>query len=243
MANTLTKKTIITLLFVALSTLLFSQDIFNDKLSSDELQKLENGEILIRNIGKAKNMCLNPATEGTEKVVEMIEDLKPAYLAEVIQIRPYEGNEDLLNKVKPILLDIEGYVGIPYYSERNEQYYDLYSSAEILSEDIRETDGELSANLYMNPFGSIDVDISFEQTETDLFYLMANTSVVEYSGFNVVKKDNMQSIVYIFKHNDSLILYGVGGVDAMSIFFLRDRIETSFINRIKTFCQFVFEKI
>ncbi len=243
MANKLAQKILFIALLSMFSTLLYSQDIFNDKLTNDEKLQLESGEILIRNIGKAKNMCLSSATEGTERVVETIEDLKPAYLAEVIQIRPYKGNENLLNELKPLLLDIEGYVGIPYYSERNDAYYDLYSSAEILLENISENEGSVNANLNMSPFGNINVDIAFEKDTSELFYSMTNTSKVKYEGFNIVREENMQSLVYVFRHGDDLILYGIGGVDAMSIFFLRDRIETSFINRIKTFCQFIFEKI
>ncbi len=243
MASKLKTKILFILFFVVSLQPIFSQDIFNKKLTGEELEKLENGEILIRSIDKARNISLNPVNDGAKNVIDTINKLKPAYLAEVIQVRPYEGNENLLDELKPILLDIEGYVGIPYYSVQNDAYYDLYSSAEILSENVSENEGSLAVNLFMNPFGSIDVNISFEQTETELFYLMANTNKVKYRGFNVVNEDNMQSIVYVFRHEDSIVLYGIGGVDAMSIFFLRDRIETSFINRIKTFCQFIFEKL
>ena len=237
------KKTIIILFLLFTISTIFAQTIFNNKLTNEEYQKLSNGEILIRNIGKAKNMCLEPITEGTKNVIEIIEDLKPKYLAEVIQIRPLKGNEHLIDELKPILLDIESYVGIPYYSERNQKYYDLYSEATVVSENIQENEGDLQADLYMAPFGDISVNIEFEKTNKDLLYIMTNTSKVKYSGFNVVNKENMQSIVYVFQHEDNLILYGVGGVDAMRIFFLTERIETSFINRIKTFCQFIFEKI
>ncbi len=243
MATRLTKLFFSIIVLALFTSPFYATDVFNNKLTNEEKQKLQNGEILIRNIGKAKNMSLNPVNDGATKVIEAIHDLRPAYLAEVIQVRPYEGNEDLFENLKPILLDIEGYVGIPYYSEHNEQYYDLYSSAEVLSENIGEKAGSLDANLYMNPFGSIDVAISFEQAADNLFYEMANTSSVKYRGISIVSEDNMQSIVYAFRHEDDIVLYGIGGVDAFSIFFLRDRIETSFINRIKTFCQFVFEKI
>ena len=59
----------------------------------------------------------------------------------------------------------------------------------------------------------------------------------------VVRPEKMQSFVYAFVYNDFIVLYGIGGVNAPSVFFLRERIETSFINRIKTFCKFIFEKI
>lgn len=226
-----------------LQSFIFAQELFNDKLSAEEQQKLANGEILIRNIGKSKNMCLNPVNAGTQKVIDTIDDLDPAYLAEVIQIRPYSGNEDLIENLKPILLDIEGYVGIPYWSERNEAFYDLYSSANIVSKNIGENSGTMNVILVMSPFGSLDMDISLTNSKDELFYLMSNTKNVKYRGLNIVKEENMQSIVYAFRYGDSIVLYGVGGVDALSIFFLRDRIETSFINRIKTFCQFIFEKL
>ncbi|MFI3258315.1 MAG: DUF6675 family protein [Spirochaetales bacterium] len=242
--NIIFKKSVIGFFLLSLfCSTMFAQNLFNNTLTQAEQQQLANGEIVIRNIGKAKNMCLNPITDGTQRVVDIIKDLNPSYLAEVIQIRPYAGNEDLIENLKPILLDIEGYVGIPYYSEYNDSYYDLYSSAQILSENISDTDGVVDANLHMDPFGTLSVNISFENTADDLFYFMTNTEKVKYKGFTVVQNDNMQSLVYAFRHGDSIVLYGIGGVDALSIFFLRDRIDTSFINRIKTFCQFVFEKL
>ncbi len=243
MAIKLAKIPFIAIVLLLLSSSLFSNDIFNSKLTAQEKKKLENGEILIRNIGKAKNMSLNPVTDGAQDVIDAIYDLDPAYLAEVIQVRPYEGNEHLLDELQPLLLDIEGYVGIPYYSERNGSYYDLYSSAEVLSKNISENSGSLNADLYMSPFGNINVDIAFDSNESELFYSMTNTGNVKYEGINIVREENMQSLVYVFRYEDSIVLYGIGGVDAFSIFFLRDRIETSFINRIKTFCQFIFEKL
>ncbi len=230
-------------IFALAQGLLFSQDVFNSKLSSAERKKLENGEILIRSIGKASNMSLNPVNTGTKKVINTITDLNPAYLAEVIQVRPYKGNEHLLDELQPLLLDIEGYVGIPYYSEAYDRYYDLYSSAKVLSKNIQTNTGKLNADLNMSPFGNINVDIAFTKTSSDLLYTMTNTKNVKYQGFNIVKPGNMQSLVYVFRHGDNIVLYGVGGVDAMSVFFMRDRIETAFINRIKSFCSFLFEKI
>lgn len=221
----------------------FSQALFNANLSAAESQKLANGEILIRNIGKAKNICLNPVTAQAANLIENVTKLKPAYLAEVIQVLPASGNEDLLKKLKPLLLDIEGYVGIPYWSERNQQFYDLYSSASIVRSGIAENGGNMNVDLVMNPFGNINVDIDLTDSGSELFYRMKNTGGVAYDNITVVRPEKMQSFVYAFAYNDFIVLYGIGGVNAPSIFFLRDRIETSFINRIKTFCKFIFEKM
>ena len=222
---------------------LFSQALFNANLTAEERQKLANGDILIRNIGKAKNISLNPVTPQAERLIEQVKKLKPAYLAEVIQIRPASGNEHLIADIKPLLLDIQGYVGIPYWSERAQDWFDLYSSASIVKNNMTETGGTLNVDLYMLPFGDLNVDIGLSDTGGEVLYSMVNTGNVKYENITVVRPEKMQSFVYAFKYNDFIVLYGIGGVNAPSVFFLRERIELSFINRIKTFCKFIFEKL
>lgn len=217
--------------------------LFNKNISSDEKKQLQEGQLLIRNIGNAKKICLSETTITSRDVINTMKELKPAYLAEVIQIRPYKGNETLLEELRPILLDIKGYVGIPYWSVRNNKFYDLYSSAQINSSSIEATHSEITTTLEMDPFGFIDMKISETNNENELFFVMTNTSQIQYYDLNIIKPDKMKSLVYVFREGDYIILYGIGGVNAPSIFFLRDRIETSFINRIKSFCQFMFEKI
>lgn len=230
------------ILTTAISTL-FAQAVFNDNLSSDEQQKLANGEILIRNIGNAKKMALNPVTQDAETLLETVKKLRPAYLAEVIQIRSANTNDDLIKAISDLLLDIQGYVGIPYWSERHQTYYDLYSAATVNSSTINENNGKMNVTFQMEPFGEPHMEIDFSRNDENLFYTMKNLDNLRYyDRFTAVQKNNMLSIVYVFKHNGSFILYGVGAVKAPSVFFLRDRIETSFINRIKTFCTYLFEK-
>lgn len=234
------------LFFTLLSTVTFAQDwgtAFNDKLTAEERAKLSNGEALIRNIGKSSRMCLNSITPKAGEVLSIVEELDPAYLAEIIQIRPYEGNEELVTNLKPLLLDFESYVGIPYWSVRNQDYYDLYSEAEIYTLDQTDTNANAKIRLFMNPFGNINMDVDVDNNNSEILYLMNNTSTVKYSNITILKPNRMKSLVYAFKYGDKIILYGVGGVDAPTIWFLRNRIETSFINRIKTFCQFMFERI
>ncbi|MEL3901243.1 MAG: hypothetical protein P1P60_00190 [Treponema phagedenis] len=221
----------------------FSQSLFNDNLTVQEREKLEAGQILIRNIGKAKKISLNPVTEQAEDLINRIKKLKPAYLAEIIQIRPESGNEHLIDGIKPLLLDVQGYVGIPYWSERQQQFYDLYSSAEIVQSNMTGSGGSMNVDLDMMPFGAVNVDIELSDTGTAVFYGMKNTGNLKYDNITVIRSGRMQSFVYVFKYNGSIILYGIGGVNAPSVFFLRDRIETSLINRIKTFCTYIFEKI
>jgi hypothetical protein len=215
--------------------------VFNNKLTTDEQQKLANGEIVIRNIEKSKNMSLNPVNPIAKQVIDTITALKPTYLAEVIQILPYD--EKLIDKVQEILLDIPSYKGIPYYSVRHKQYFDLYSSAKIIS--MRQTGGNsvVEAELLMEPFNMMETHIVVTNEKGALFYQQGNKNRIKVDSITVAKENNLQSIIVVFRVDNSLVFYGVGGVNAPVIFFLKDRIETSFMNRIKTFCMYVYEKL
>ena len=212
------KKTTMSAILLVFTLFSLSAQVFNNKLTSDEQQRLANGELVIRNIGKAKNISINGVNDTLSKTIDTIKDLNPSYLAEVIRMVPYAGNEDLLEKLRPIILNVEDYVGIPYYSERHERYYDLYSSVEIKSQRVADSTATNMANTNLN----------------NLKY---------HDGITVVKNKCMKSIVSVFRVGDSWVLYGIGGVKAPSIFFLRDRVETSFMNRIKTMCSYFFEHL
>ena len=238
------KKNVMILLLLVSAGLSLSAQVFNDKLTEEEQQKLANGELVIRNIGKAKNISVNGLNPTLEQTISAIEDLNPSYLAEVIRMVPYAGNEDILEKLRPVMLDVEDYVGIPYYSERHDTYWDLYSTVEIKEFTDDGKVAHLNALMEMSPFGDIDTLINVTSGEDTLYYENTNLNNLKYhEGITVVKKNNMKSIVTVFRSGDSWILYGIGGVKAPSIFFLRDRVETSFMNRIKTMCSYFFEQM
>lgn len=217
--------------------------LFNKNISSDEKKQLQDGQLLIRNIGNAKKICLEETTLSSGNVIDTMKSLKPAYLAEVIQIRPVTDNENLLSDLEALLIDVQGYVGIPYYSVQNKTWYDLYSSAEVLTQEKTDTGYEINTNIEMNPFGIINMDMSVLRTPTQLLYKNTNTTPISYSGIKCVSKNKLISYVYVFIYEDWYILYGIGGVNAPSIFFLRDRIETSFINKITTFCEYMYKQL
>lgn len=217
---------------------------FNNKISNEEIKKLESGEVIIRNIDYAKNMCISSTCEPLKKIIDSIHSTNPNYLAEVIQVKPVQGNENLASQIRDSLENIQDYAGIPYWSVRNQRYFDLYSTAKIINkvqEDEHVT--KIDAELFMDPFGTINQPIRIEQTEDYLFYESTNSNNLKFQGINVVRPYAMKSVIVLFKDGDNWILYGAGGVKAPRVPFLTERIETSFINRIKTFCNFVFTKM
>lgn len=226
----------------------FSQsyrNLFNSKITESELTQLANGETVIRNVGSKKNLSLtNSNSEYITKIKEELDDKNPNYLAEVIKIIPKtENNTDLKQKLYEVILDIESYSNIPYYSEHNEKWFKLYNYAKInsLTKTGNQTNIDFTAE--MDPFGVIDMKGVLIEDENSLFYSMVNTSKVVYDSWNItcVSKNKMYNAITLFEYDDYYILYGVGGVKAPSIFFLRDRIDTAFIGRIKYFCKYMFE--
>lgn len=236
-----------TLLFFILLFISFNawSHPFNKKISDTELQSLQNGEILIRNIDYKKNICLKADFSPlTEELIEIFNDLSPKYLAEVIQIRPYQGNEDLPAKLSELLFNVPDYAGIPYWSERNERYYDLYSSAVIKESQTQDNFTSIRADLEMLPFGTVDELIEVTVEDDAVLYNSVNLNKLTYlNKFDCVSPKKMRMCILLFRDGDNWILYGIGGVNAPRIPFFTERIETSFINRIKTFCNFIFSKI
>lgn len=236
------------ILFCFFSNYLFA-GVFNSKLTVDEQKKLDKGEVLIKNIAYQKNMCLNnDFNSDTQTLTDEIKQLNPKYLAEIIQIKPYKGNENLPKVLTGLLYNVSEYKGIPYFSERRQKYFNLYDSAEIQKEKIISSNAtstvkELEAVFEMEPFGTVYETINLTQTNNSVYYSSINTNKLRYKDeFDCVWPRKLKICILLFRDGDNWILYGIGGVNAPRIPFFTERIETSFINRIKTFCSFIFSK-
>lgn len=239
-----------TIIFFSFSTtLLFSSnfsDMFNKKITQDELQRLEQGEIVIRNIGTIRKLSLTESNNDLiNKVQKELIDRNPNYLAEIIKVVPKEGNENLIQQVFEGINDIESYTEIPYFSERQQKWYDLYDSVVINSTSGTENNKINEYSVEMTPFGIIDISAELEKTDNSLYFSMINKNKViyEYKNITCIKPEKMYSSIVLFEYNNYYILYGIGALNAPSIFFLQDRIETAFIGRMKYFCKYMFDQI
>lgn len=239
------KKSLSLFLFVAICACTFAQTTtFKDNLTDQEKQQLNSGKIVIRSISSLKKVCLFSQNQALQKLFKTAKDLDPSYIAEIIQVRPYKGNENLLDNLQSIILNIPSYAGIPYYSEHAEAWYELYSSAKITSQTVDGQENHILADLEMEPFGIINTKIDTLRTDDYFYYESTNLNKLRYyDKFTCVSDENMKSLIVVYRDGDNWILYGIGAVDAPSVFFLRDRIETSFMNRIKTFCSYIFSKL
>ncbi len=238
------KKIVFSLLIFISLTVFLSADPFNNKLTAEERKTIESGEILIKNINYEKFMCFKKGeSELGDKLLAEIRDLNPKYLAEIIQIKPYKGNEDLPQRLEALLNNVPDYAGIPYYSEHNDEWYDLYDSAEIVESTDRQDGKSLKVNLMMKPFDLVNQDIDLYRAKESILYTAVNTNKLRYlDKFDCIWPRKMKICILLVRDGDNWILYGIGGVNAPRVPFFTERIQTSFINRINTFCSFIFKK-
>ena len=238
------KKLCSALLLLTFTFAAISADPFNNKLTAADREAISGGEILIKNINYEKNMCLKKGEAPLgDKLIAEIRDLNPKYLAEVIQYKPYKGNEDLPQRLEALLNNVSDYAGIPYYSVRAEEWYNLYDSAEIV-ESVERSDGKsLKAELMMEPFDLVKEDIELYRASDSILYTAVNTNKLRYlDKFDCIWPKKMKICILLLRDGDKWILYGIGGVNAPRVPFFTERIQTSFINRINTFCSFIFKK-
>ena len=219
-------------------------DPFNSKLTDSERAEITNGEIIIKNINYEKNICLKKGVNPLgDKLLEEINHLNPKYLAEVIQYKPYKGNEDLPQRLEAILNNVPEYAGIPYYSVRAEAWYNLYDSAEIKEVIENGNFKTIRADLLMEPFDVVKEDIEITKSSDAILYSAVNTNKLRYlDKFDCIWPKKMKICILLFRDGDNWVLYGIGGVNAPRVPFFTERIQTSFINRINTFCSFIFKK-
>ena len=238
------KKLVFSFILLISLTAFLSANPFNSKLTADERKTIESGEILIKNINYEKFMCFKKGeSELGDILLAEIHDLNPKYLAEVIQVKPYKGNEDLPQRLEALLNNVPDYAGIPYYSERNNEWYNLYDSATI-TETIERKDGKsLKADLMMEPFDLVNEEIELTRSKDSILYTSVNTNKLRYlDKFDCIWPRKMKICILLVRDGDNWILYGIGGVNAPRVPFFTERIQTSFINRINTFCSFIFKK-
>lgn len=220
-----------------------NNEIFNDNFTESEINTLNSGHVLVKNTKKLKNLALLPFNEQASQILTEINALKPVYLTEIIQIIPESKNRNIILKMKKILTDIPSYKGIQYYSEHNDAWGDLYSEAKINSIQEENNITTIDAVFDMIPFGTFNAELELNNTKDSLFYKNINKSDIYYQNIKCIKTENMKTYILIVKTDDFWILYGLSGINAPKVPGLSARIELSFMNRIKTFCKFVYDNL
>lgn len=247
------KKIFFLFLYLYFSYNLFSQQnvkmseidfsvIFNERLTDSEKNQLKNGDFVFNSIKSIKNVRINKIKE-TEQDIETVKKVNPNHLIEVIKILPYEGNENLIERISEIMQDIDAYKEIPYYSEKHERYFQLFEEAEIISISKENEKLIIDERLLMNPLKSYTARIEAENQGDYYFYTLRNTEKVKYLFLNAIKKEKMIAGVSVFRYGENWVIYALGGAYIFHGPFFSDFVEEMFCGRIKSFVLFMFQKL
>jgi len=174
------------------------EDLFNDNLSADQLTELKKGNEVMTRILSADNLCLKPITQQAKNNIDLVKNLSPSYLMEIIKIIPQKGHENLTQQLNTTLLNIEDYNDIPYFSESHQRWEKLFTKAHFLDNTDLNTKNIIPISLNMDPFGQFTANISVNQISDSLVFVLT---------------------------------------------ILGKKAEVSFINRISTFCRFMFSEL
>ncbi|OJF75943.1 MAG: hypothetical protein BKP49_08960 [Treponema sp. CETP13] len=219
------------------------RDLFNNNLSEENIIKLKDGKEVMIRLESAELLSLKPITKEAEKTLKSVKTLNPSYLMEIIKIIPKKNHENLISTLNGSFLEIENYNGIPYYSESKKRWEDLFSDAHVVKKSKSNNVQTVTINLKMDPFGKFNADLVIIQNKDSLEFTLQNQKNLRIIGVPVVKPQNMLCTVYAFEYNDNWILYGTGGVLAPKVPVLGSKAEVSFVNRISTFCRYIFNTL
>jgi hypothetical protein len=207
-------------------------------LGAAELAALGQGEPVIRLLKGAGELSLPEAAPGGRETRAAVARLKPNYLVEVVASYPSAALSDALRGLAAALDDVEGYVGIPYYSEKNKKTYDLFDRARVLSRSGEAGAAAIEAAMHMKPFEDYRARYEVSLSAEALLFTGANLDNLVYKGVKAVKPGEMLWRIVAYRAGDRILFFGVGAVKAFDLFgAARDRLEPSFIGRTRAFFE------
>ncbi len=216
-------------------------------LSTAERAALTKGEAVFRSLSSYKKLALPSGVPNAAELLEAMKKLGPNYLGETIMVIPKaKGGPDLLARLAALLEDTAGYKGIPYWSEANERFYDLFAKSSQLSKAVLGDTTTIEALHYMEPFDEYRARYTLRRGSGVIYYAGENlTSLIyEYRDVKVLDPGKMRWVLSAYDAGDRYVLYGVGAAKAFDMLGLfRGKIETSLVGRIKAFFGFVFGKL
>lgn len=223
-------------------------------LSSGEIDLLVQGKAVIRSLPDYHSLALAAQGQAADKVRSAVAAVRPNYLTEVIAIIPAADGaaaEVLIKRLAEALAEPEGYVGIPYWSKRQQKTYDLFDKMVIGSRTAAGGGERIETLQHMEPFDDFRARYEYSLmcggvagsgTATALLFSSVNLDPIIYSyrNFKAVNTGDMVWYLYAFRDGNRVVFYGVGAVKVFDLFgAFRDRLEASFMGRVEAFFTFM----
>lgn len=212
--------------------------------SESERATLDQGRALIRQASSARSLSLAAPGDFADEIRNCVRSLDANYIGEVIMVVPAgAASPGFLQALSKDLANVEGYVGIPYWSKQNNRTYDLFNKMKIVERTTQTAGQTVVADQHMEPFDAYRARYSYELEGVELHFRSENLTTISYKGFNAVSPGNMVWYLYGFPQESAMCLYGVGAVKTFDLFGLfGDRLKTSFMGPIQAFFSYLYRK-
>ncbi len=238
MSLSLAKKNVFAILCLFMASLIYGMP-FNANITKEEIDSCIAGNTLIRNISTYKKISLETDIAEVNDYLAAIRKLDPRYLVEVVHIASVREYPDLLSAARKLFCDFDAYPSIPYWSEKGQRYFPLYTYSKVTSDVTLGDTRYFKTDLEMPPFKVFSSDIDITTRNNNFFlYKSVNTTDVEAMAFVKVNEQNLRSVITIFQHGDYWVIYGIGAAKAPKLSFITRRMEVAFIGRVKAFCDY-----
>ncbi len=219
-------------------------------LDAAEEATLAAGKAVIRSVRDARSLGLAASGKAAEELRARIASIRPNYVSEVIAIVQAPSAEAAaadLGRLAAALADVKGYVGIPYFSKRQQKTYDLFDKLAVGSRRPLAGGESIEATQHMEPFDDYAARYEYRlegsaKAETALVFSGVNLDPIIYSyrNFKAVSPGDMVWALYAWREGDRVYFYGAGAVRAFDLFgAFRDRLEPSFTGRIQAFFDYM----
>jgi hypothetical protein len=212
-------------------------------LSESELSTLNRGEPLIRQAASSRQLSLAVPGAFADEIRKQIRTLGANYIGEVIMVVRGNNSQKALSDIAKYLANVEGYVGIPYWSKQNNRTYDLFDKMKVVERTLQPDGETVVADQHMEPFAEYSARYAYELESNELRFRSLNLTPISYKGFAAVAPGNMVWYLYGFPNDGATFLYGVGAVKAFDLLGLfNERLKVSFMGRIQAFFSYLYEK-
>jgi hypothetical protein len=235
--------TILVLAMAAASASAQSYLGFFHGLSDAELSTLSQGKPLIRQAPSAHELSLVAAGAFPDEIRTQIRALGANYVGEVIMVVQGGSSEKTLAHIARDLANVEGYVGIPYWSKQQNRTYDLFDKMKVVERTAQPGGVMVVADQHMEPFADYRARYAYQLEEGELRFRSENLTPISYKGFDAAGPGKMLWYLYGFPKDGATILYGVGAVKTIDLFGLfSERLKTSFLGRMQAFFSYIYDK-
>ena len=213
-------------------------------LSAKEAESLARGEAIIREVKSPSSLGLAGFDAEAAAIRKDVAALNPNYLTEVIALVPYKAGTGQVDKLAAALSNLEGYVGIPYWSVQMQKTYDLFDKMTVLTKKPIPGGAYLEAEQHMKPFEDYKASYEYRLGVERLTFRSVNLSPLSYKGLRSVSPGGMKWFLYVFHSGDYLVYYGAGAVKAFDMLgLIRERLKVSFIGRVSAFFDHMYARL